>query len=167
MSETVGFTFEEWELINSLPIEVAAAASVSDAVDGSGSTREIMTAINAFPTGAMLLRHNEIVRALFEEYKTDGRGEERLLQLSQDPPIDLVNQTIEKATAVTGILAARGDQIEAEEYRNWLSSLAAEIVFSSKAGGFLGIGGTRVTDGEHSFLTVLNDALGIALPPPE
>jgi len=167
MSDTVGFTTEEWNLVSSLPIEVAAAASIADAKDGAGSTREIMTAINAFPTGAMLLRHNEIVRALFDEYKTDGQGEERLLQLSQDPPIGLIDRTIERVHEVNGFLGARGDQIEADEYRNWLSSLATEIVFTSKAGGFLGIGGTRVTEGEHSFLTVLNDALGIAIPSTE
>src|SRR5215218_3785866 len=57
----------------------------------------------------------------------------------------------------------RGDQDEVEEFKLWLRGIAADIVTSSSSGGFLGIGGTPVTDAEESFLDRLTQALGLDL----
>jgi hypothetical protein len=50
---------------------------------------------------------------------------------------------------------------EAEEYKRWLVSLARQTAEAAKEGGFLGIGGTRVSEGESTAITELAAALGV------
>lgn len=51
---------------------------------------------------------------------------------------------------------------ETVEFKYWLYSIADQVTLASKAGGFLGFGGTRVSPAEAQFLDELRDALGIA-----
>lgn len=155
------FTPSEWRLISHLPVQIAAAASVAEESREPGSTRELLAAISTLLSGAMLLRHNRLVQAVFDDYKADGRGEAELLELSQDPPADMVDIALEQTRQVGAILAARLDQDEATEFKLWLRGIASDIVMSSTSGGFLGIGGTQVTEGEVTFLDRLTDALGL------
>src|SRR5687767_14894794 len=95
MSAMPQFAPEEWQLIANLPIEVAAAASVADASRHAGSSRELFAALSTLLSGVQLLRHNELVQAVFDDYKRDGRGEAAILELSQAPPPDLVDRTLD------------------------------------------------------------------------
>ena len=61
-------------------------------------------------------------------------------------------------TAV-GALQAKSPT-EAESYKAWLASVAAKVSQASKEGGFLGIGGTRVSTDEEAALKQLSDVLG-------
>jgi hypothetical protein len=157
------FTPDEWRLISHLPVEIAAAASVAEESHQAGSTRELLAAISTLLSGAMLLRHNHLVRAVFDEYKADGHGEAELLELSQDPPPDIVDAALEQARQAATILAARSNRDEAIEFKLWLRGIASDIVMSSARGGFLGIGGTQVTEDEVTFLDRLTDALGLEM----
>ena len=157
------FTPDEWRLISHLPVEIAAAASVAEESHEAGSTRELLAAISTLLSGAMLLRHNLLVQAVFDEYKADGRGEAELLELSQDPPADIVDVALEQARQAATVLAARPNRDEAIEFKLWLRGIASDIVMSSARGGFLGFGGTPATKGEVTFLDRLTDALGLEL----
>jgi hypothetical protein len=152
---------EEWQVLSRLPIEVAAAATVADSTRGAGSTRELLAALSTLLAGVKLLRHNELVQTVFDAYKLDGHGEAEILQLSQDPPPDLVENTLSLVRQANEILAGRPDQDAATEFKLWLRGVAAEIISSSASGGFLGFGGRSVTDEEVSFLDRLTKALGL------
>lgn len=155
-------TPEQWRLIANLPIEVAAAASVADPTHQAASTREILAALSTLLSGVKLLRHNELVQAVFDDYKADGRGEAAILKLSQDPPPDLVDATLEHVREAVALLASRPDQDEVAEFKLWLRGIASDIVASSASGGFLGIGGAPVSEEEVTFLARLTKALGLA-----
>jgi hypothetical protein len=51
---------------------------------------------------------------------------------------------------------------EAEEYKRWLVALARKTAEASKEGGFLGIGGTVVSEEESSAVDELASALGVS-----
>jgi hypothetical protein len=155
------FTPDEWHLISRLPVEIAAAASVAEENHEAGSTRELLAAISTLLSGAMLLRHNALVQAVFDEYKADGRGEAELLELSQDPPADFVDVALEQTRQAVTILAERPNRDEAIEFKLWLRGIASDIVMSSARGGFLGIGRAPVTEAEATFLDRLTNALGL------
>jgi hypothetical protein len=157
------FTPDEWRLLARLPIEIAAAAAVADEERRAGSTRELLAAISTLLSGAMLLRHNQLVQDVFDDYKQDGRGEAELLEMSQNPPADLLPETLAHATQASTFLADRVSAEEAGEFKLWLRGIASEIVLSSSSGGFLGIGGTPVTDEELGFLDHLTGALALDL----
>ena len=161
MTMPAGFTPEQWQLIARLAVEVAAAATVAEPSHEAGSTRELLAALSTLLSGVKLLRHNALVQAVFDDYKQDGRGEAAILNLSQDPPPDLPERALANVRQAVAILAGRADQDEVEEFKLWLRGIAADIVTSSSSGGFLGIGGTPVTDAEESFLDRLTEALGL------
>ena len=48
---------------------------------------------------------------------------------------------------------------EAEEYKQWLTSLAQKTAEASKEGGFLGIGGVKISDEESAAVNDLTSAL--------
>lgn len=152
-------------ILNDLPmrIAIAAAASVADHATETGTTREIFAALSTLLTGAKLLRHNSLVQSVFDEYKRDGQGEARILSLSHDPPDNLIPRSLEDARTAAGALDALPDRDAVLEFKLWLRGIAAEIVSSSQTGGFLGIGGTVVTE-EGAYLDHLTAALGIELP---
>jgi hypothetical protein len=161
------FSPDDWRLLARLPIEIGAAASVADEGAGSGTTRELLAAISTLTGGAMLLRHNQLVQAVFDDYKADGHGEAQLLELSQNPPPDLVSTTLEHASTAAAVLAAHANADDAGEFKLWLRGIASDIVTSSAKGGFLGIGGAQVTDEEIGFLDRLTSALALEMPAQE
>ena len=67
--------------------------------------------------------------------------------------LDRVRQTME-------LLKTKGASEEAQAVRTWLISLGDGVAKAAKEGGFLGFGGTQVSEGEQTFLTNLNAALG-------
>jgi hypothetical protein len=50
---------------------------------------------------------------------------------------------------------------EADEYKKWLVSFATTTAGASKEGGFLGFGGTLVSEAENSAISELAAALGV------
>jgi hypothetical protein len=71
------------------------------------------------------------------------------------------SQAIEKAKAAVALLSARGTAEEASAFRTWIYKVAESVAKSAKEGGFLGIGGTQVSEGEQAFLGELKSALGL------
>jgi len=51
---------------------------------------------------------------------------------------------------------------EADGFKSWLLSLSNRVAEAAKEGGFLGIGGTRVSEQEQSALKATAMALGIS-----
>ena len=51
---------------------------------------------------------------------------------------------------------------EADEYKQWLTSLAQKTAEASKEGGFLGIGGVQVSKEENAAVNELSTALGLS-----
>ena len=59
-------------------------------------------------------------------------------------------------------LVVQKSPAEADEYGKWLASLAQKTAEASKEGGFLGIGGTQVSDEENAAVKDLSSALGLS-----
>ena len=74
--------------------------------------------------------------------------------------VDL-NDVLTRARAATDVLSAKAGPGEAAAYRHWLVGIADQVVNAAKSGGFLGIGGSWVSESERRFVdelsVVLND----------
>jgi hypothetical protein len=71
-----------------------------------------------------------------------------------------------KETLTTVIKTAVGavqtkSPAEAERYRTWLASVGEKVAKASKEGGFLGVGGTVVSEDEQEGLKQLDEILGL------
>lgn len=155
------FTDSEWTTLTRLPIDVAAAATIAEGKDNSGSTVEVLTALSALLAGVKLLRHNALVQSVFDDYKHEGHGEADILELTQNPPEGLVLRSLALAREAAAPLSRVPEEV-ASEFKFWIRNIAADIVTASSTGGFLGIGGQVVTEAEEAYLDRLTTALGIA-----
>jgi hypothetical protein len=85
----------------------------------------------------------------------------------QSMKIDAKNPEEAKKKAVAGCVAAANivtqkSPAEADELKQWLMTIANRTAEAGKEGGFLGIGGTRVSEKEKTELAALASALGVS-----
>jgi len=72
-------------------------------------------------------------------------------------------RALELAQSSTALLAAKGSKEEVNAYSRMLYGVAEKVANAAREGGFLGFGGTQVSEGERSFLEQLRSALQLEL----
>lgn len=85
----------------------------------------------------------------------------------QNMKIDAKDPEEAKKKAVEGCIAAAAivtqkSPAEADEFKQWLMTIATRTSEAGKEGGFLGIGGTRVSEKEKTELAALAEALDVS-----
>ena len=154
------FSAIEWTILTELPVRVVASAISSDAATGLGSIIEEVTGLTQLSQGASQRPESDLVQAVFAEYKKDGEGESRTLELSQHGIENLIPETFLRAQDAALILAAHVTEPEAMAYKSWLLETAESVCAAAKTGGgILGIGGKHVSDEEAEFLSKLEASL--------
>ncbi|HYO84026.1 MAG TPA: hypothetical protein VES20_21665 [Bryobacteraceae bacterium] len=71
----------------------------------------------------------------------------------------LKSLALERVAAVMLILDEKGSPEEASAVGQWLYGIAEKVANAAKEGGFLGFGGTQVSEDERVFLSELRTAL--------
>lgn len=154
------FSAAEWTILTELPVRVVASAISSDAATGLGSIIEEVTGLTQLSQGATQRPESELVQAVFAEYKEDGEGEARTLELSQQGIENLIPETFLRAQDAAQILSAHVTEQEALAYKSWLLETAESVCAAAKTGGgILGFGGKHVSDEEAEFLSKLEASL--------
>ena len=62
------------------------------------------------------------------------------------------------------IVTAKASPDEASAYRAWVVQSAKKAAEAAKEGGFFGIGAVQVSEGEQTFLTKVEQAMGSTPP---
>ena len=158
MSKSADYTPEEWKAISSAPMLAGLLVSVSDLSGPFGMIKEAMAVVKAV-TETATNTSNELIRAVAEAVKT-GAGKPDTSELRTDPARAraILIERCKQAAAFVGQKSAS----EAEEYKRWLVTLARKTAEASKEGGFLGIGGTLVSEAENAVLGEIAAALGVS-----
>ena len=71
-------------------------------------------------------------------------------------------QVLAELAAVQAMVAAHATAEEASAFGAWLLATAQAAANSAKEGGFMGMGGTAVTEAETAALKEVAEALGVA-----
>jgi len=158
MSKQTDYTAEEWKTVASAPIMAGLLVSISDLSGPIGMAKEAFTVVKAI-TDTAATTANELIKAVAEDIRSRG-GKPELPTLPQDRAA--VNKMLIERCKQAVELVAKKSPAEAEEYKRWLLSLAQKTAEASKEGGFLGIGGTLVSDEESHAVDNLASALGMS-----
>lgn len=142
--------------------------------DGVFSIRkELKAGLQAAIDGSTAFPDNQIIQRLALEMNSIDPAEAdevRHRAKNATDPEDLVEErnpttsrplALQLAAQSLAIMEANATVEEAVEYKYWLYSIADQVTLASKAGGFLGFGGKRVSPAEAAFLDDLRDALDI------
>ncbi len=155
MSKQSDYTPEEWKAISAAPVMAGLLVTVSDLSGPIGTAKEAFAIVKGV-TQAAAGSTNELIKAVAEGINQQG-GRPEL----PDTPRD---QAGARAALIEGCrravaIVAQKSPAEAEDFKAWLTSLAQKTAEASKEGGFLGIGGTPVSEAESAALKELSAAL--------
>jgi hypothetical protein len=157
------FTMAQWQALRNAPQLVALATAAAGNSGLFGSLSEGIATASKIAEGAKgeypLLREifdkNEIrvaqdeIRSILKDVKDRGQLNSLLQEI-----------TANTITNAVGALDAKGLTTEAQAYRGFLGGIAQKVASASKEGGFLGIGGERISEGERQFIDSLHKLLG-------
>jgi hypothetical protein len=74
-------------------------------------------------------------------------------------PESLQQRALDQARSSIAIMEKSGSREEVDSYRRLLYGIGEKVANAAREGGFLGFGGTQVSEGERSFLNSLRSVL--------
>ena len=175
MTTLTDFSPEDLGILNRTPTAVAMAAAFAEQDGALSMAKEMRAGLTAAREAAFAFPDNEIIQLLAaamqdvdeddddsspqEDQPGDPAGteavvEERNPQRAQEISLELAGQAM-------AIMQATATLEEAVQFKHWLYAIADQVTLATKSGGFLGIGGTQVAEGEQVYLTNLRVVLGI------
>jgi hypothetical protein len=157
MSQQADYSQEEWKTISAAPIMAGLLVSMSDLSGPVGMAKEAIAVVRSVTESASTST-NELIKAVSGGITAKG-GKPDMPNLPADRASVLSN-LVDGCRQAAAIVSQKSPG-EAAEYKRWLVSLAQKTAEASKEGGFLGIGGTLVSDAESSAVKQLSSALGV------
>jgi hypothetical protein len=159
MSTKADFSVEEWDLFRSSPLMASILVVAASPSGPVGIVQESAAA------GRMIIEASGAAQTpLLKELAEDLKARMSIPK----PPAGASPAQIQEAAAeilrrTSDLLAKKATPEEAAEYKQWLVKVAQATAEASKEGGFLGFGGTLVSDEEKTALAAVNTALGLGV----
>ena len=164
------FTEEEQLSLTMLPSLIGSAVAFSAKSGAVGTAKEMMANAKAAVAGQQEFPGNEIIKSILPNMDDAGaalekakvmreKQIERLKSAEIGSMEDMKGHALTQAAAVRELLASKADSVEAADYKEWVIGIANSVANAAKEGGFLGIGGERVSEGEEETLAAIKDAL--------
>lgn len=161
MTTKSDFTTEEWNQIRRAPFMAGLAVVAASPSGPFGLIKEM------FAVGKMLAEvktqgaSNELVKALVAELETGARDQSASAELQDKSPDQVKSLAIQNLGQITALLEKKATPEEVQGFKQWLVAVAQKVAEAAKEGGFLGFGGTQVSDQEATTIRELSTALGV------
>jgi hypothetical protein len=139
---------------------------------GLGTVKELMSSARSVMAGATDYQTNEIISGVVPSQSNLEEGmarakelrvklQERLKAHEVDSREELRGFVIDTCKKANELLAAKASPAEADEFKTWTLNIAENVAKAASEGGFLGIGGTQVSEGEKALFDELASAFGV------
>ncbi len=172
MTALTDFSPQDLAVLNRTPTSVAMAAAYANQDGALTLAKEMEAGLTAASEAAFTFPENEIIQFLAASMQNvddetgtesdDDRDavedqpedvvEERSPSLAGEASLDLVAQSL-------SIMRSTATLEEFVQFKHWLYAIADQVTLAAKSGGFLGIGGTQVGEGERAYLEELRAVL--------
>lgn len=156
MSTKADYTKEEWDLLIKAPLMAAMAVVAASPSGPIGVFKELFAAGKGLVEGERA--SNPLIAAVVSDVKAGARP-----PLPAERPTDIQrvkDQALQACRDVAALLARKAPR-DGDGYKRWLVETAQRAAEAAKEGGFLGIGGTRISDAEKGALADVAGALGV------
>jgi hypothetical protein len=168
MAAKTDFTPDEWKLLLQSPMIARIAVSAADPSGLIGMLKEGMASARAVLQATADPNADALVKAVAGDFETsEGRrlapdGVKAAIAGSTTPP-DIVAKALDSLKAVSGLLDRKAGA-DAVPFKTWLVGVAKAVSEAAPEGGFLGFGGTHVSEAEKAMVAQI--AAGLGLPAP-
>lgn len=165
MSTKDTYSADEWAAITTAPMLAGSYISLSDPgitsiLGESAAMMKAMTQGEVPPDAKALV--DSIMAGLQQMQESKERPQ--MPELTEDQkknPAAAKAELLEQIAKATAAVTAKGSPAEATAYKKWVMSVATATAEAAKEGGFMGIGGKRVSAEEEAALAELGTAMGI------
>jgi hypothetical protein len=164
MASKTSFTREEWNrilesvLLSGMAVTAADPSGLFGVLKESMATGRTLLAARADPSS------NELIKAVVSDFESgEGRQAARSQVQSRLKGVavaEMKNQSIAALREVSQLLDSKAPS-DAVGFKTWLHHIAENAAEASAEGGFMGFGGTQVSDAEKATLAELSKALGL------
>lgn len=158
MSAKDKFTPEEWKTLLKTPMMIGFAVVGASPSGAVGFVKEMAAIAESLIEGGKQAAPDSLIGSVITEIRADPKAlvEER----KERPTVEEARiNTLEACRQVARILGAKASAQESDAYKRWLLALGSRVAEASKEGGFLGIGGERVSGSEAAVLAEISSAL--------
>ena len=168
MAAKTDFTPDEWKLLLQSPMIAGIAVSAAEPSGLIGMRKESMASARALIQAKSDPNADALVKAVAGDYETsDGRGSAqagvKAAIAGASKPADMVAKSLDSLKAVAALVDSKGGA-DAAPFKAWLAGIAKSVAEAAPEGGFLGFGGTQVSEAEKATLAQIAAALGVAPP---
>lgn len=154
MTTKADYTPEEWQLLLDMPRLVGTAVMVADPSGAIGMRQESVALAKGLANGKLYYPQNELIQALSAEIDAQP-------PIDSHQPAEQIKATATEKCGQVADLLEKAPEREREEYKLWCLEVGEEVANAAIEGGFLGLGGDRVSQTELSTLLDLAEALRI------
>ena len=161
MATKADFTADEWNQIQRAPFMAGLAVVAASPSGPFGVVKEL------FAVGKMLGAvksqgtSNDLIKALVADIEAGAKDLSAPAELKGKTPEQVKSYAIESLRQVAALIDKKTKPDEAQGFKQWLVSVAQKVAEAAKEGGFLGFGGTRVSEEEAATIKELSTILGV------
>lgn len=163
MANKQNFNPDEWSKILQSTMLAGIAITAAEPSGLWGALKEAFASSSALAAAKSNTSSSELIKAVVADFETkEGRAsiQEALRQhLAGAKPTDAVQRSLANLREVSAILDAKAPQ-DAAGFKTWLRAISQNVADASSEGGFLGIGGVKVSEAEKATLAEISKALG-------
>ena len=164
MTNKQNFKPDEWTKILESTMLAGMAVSAAEPSGLWGSVKEAFASSSALAAAKSNVGSSELIKAVVADFETkEGRSavQEALRQhlAGVAKPAEVVQRSLANLKEVSSILNAKAPQ-DAAGFKAWLQAISQNVAEASSEGGFLGVGGVKVSDAEKATLADISKALG-------
>ena len=165
MANKQNFTPEEWTKVLEGTMVAGMAVSAADPSGLWGTLKEAFASRSALDTAKLDSGSSELVKAIVADFETAGGRsaiEEGLRKhFAGAKASEFVQRSLNILRELSAIVDAKAPG-DAAAFKAWLRGISQNVAEAATEGGFLGLGGVRVSDAEKATLADIAKALGTA-----
>ena len=158
MSTKADYSANEWDLLRTAPM-MAAILVVSASPSGPIRLMKEEAAAGKMILEAADSAKTPLLKSLAEDMKSSFFIPKAPPGASQAAVQQAATEILQRTSELLGKKAAPE---EATEMKQWLAQIAQKTAEAATEGGFLGFGGTLVSDEEKAAIAKVNSSLGLA-----
>lgn len=168
----LNLTEDELQLLATLPQSIGSAVAFAGRSGLFGTGKEMFASGQALMAGVKDYPDNALIQAIVPDpAAADKSAELERARKTRDWAMTrmkakgitsaerLTAQTLQDAREVAQLLDGKVDAAQAAQYRQWALSVAEKVAMASTEGGFLGFGGTRLSEAEQTLIEQIKTAL--------
>jgi hypothetical protein len=156
MTTKADFSEEEWTRLVRSPMVAGMAISLADPGGPIEAFKEVSATLKTVRDAG---GRGGLVGELAQEVAELSKQRKNPLSGFKPKGAMAGQEIVDELAAANAIVSEKAAPEEAAAYRDWLLAAAQEAANAAKEGGFMGIGATRVSEGEQRMIDKLREVL--------